>query len=224
MENKTIIDLEISEKQPPVKPIIFILSWVFAALVSTSISYLFEPFLGQYHYLEIILKSAVIALTQALVLRNYFKKAWYWALLTFAAYLITGLAIYLLRYQLTSIYSGMSVNQSYIFLFGFDILIQSIIASIQYIALKKEVAYASRWIVVSIFSVFLGLISQILVINLIVMYGSPAVFGEYLKIINLSINILVTYLITGIGMVYLLENKLNDLEINEEMLVEELEE
>jgi hypothetical protein len=217
MENNIIENLEISEEQNLITPWKFVLSWVFAALVSTAITYLAEPYFEQ--YLLIVIKAVVIALTQALVLRNYFKNLIFWVLLTFLAYLAMGLIIFLLRSELTSFYTSISKTSTYVFLFGFDMLVQAIIASVQYLSLKKEVAFASRWIVISVFSVFLGLMAQILIVNLIVTFGSPATFGSYLRLINISINSLVSYLISGIGMVYLLENKI----FSNEMLVEELE-
>jgi len=219
MENNIIANLETSEDQNPITPWIFVLSWVFAALVSTAITYLAEPYLEQYQYILIVIKAAVIALTQSLVLRDYFKNAWFWALLTFLVYLSLGLTIFLLRSELTSLYTSMSKTSTYIFLFIFDTLVQSIIASVQYLALRKEVAFASRWIVISVFSVFLGLMAQILVVNIVTTFGSPEIFGTYLRLINMSINSLVSYLISGIGMVFLLENKI----FSDEMLVKELE-
>ncbi len=219
MENNIIDNLEISEEQISMTPWKFVLSWVFAALVSTAITYMVESYFGLNQYLLIVIRSAAIALTQALVLRIYFKNVIFWVLLTFLAYLAMGLIIFLLRSELTSLYTSLSKTGTYIFLFGFDMLVQAIIASVQYLSLKKEVAFASRWIVISVFSVFLGLMAQTLVVNLIVTFGSPATFGSYLRLINISINSLVSYLISGIGMVYLLENKI----FSDEMLVEELE-
>ena len=220
-KNETV---NLPEDLPEIKSSAFIFSWVFAGLVSTALLYLIKPYLGQFQGIELALNAGLIALTQAIVLRNYLRKAWLWAVLTFSAYLFTGALVLLAQVFLNSIYSSLSTSGTYIFIFGFDILIQAIIASVQYISLKKEVATASRWIFISIFSVSLALISQIFVMNLIFRFGSPEVFGSYLSLINLYVNTTVAYLISGIGMTYLLRNKINDLKVSEEMLIEELEE
>jgi hypothetical protein len=220
-KNETV---NLSEELPEIKPSAFIFSWVIAGLVSTALLYLINPFLGQFQKIELVLKDGVIALTQTIVLRNYLKKAWLWAVLTFSAHLFIGALLLLGQGFLSSIYSNLSEPGTYIFIFGFDILIQVIIASVQYIFLKKEVANASRWIFISVFSVSIALFSQLLVMNIIFRFGSPTVFGSYLNLINLYVHTAVAYLISGIGMTYLLRNKIIDPEVSEEMLIEELEE
>jgi hypothetical protein len=225
MENNNINEtVNLSEELPEIKSSAFIFSWVIAGLVSTALLYLINPYLGQSQNIELVLKAGLIALTQTIVLRNYFKKAWLWAVLTFSAHLFTGALVLLGQGFLSSIYSSLPTSGTYIFIFGFDILIQAIIASVQYIFLKKEVAAASRWILISIFSVSIALFSQIVVMNLIFRFGSPTVFGSYLNLINLYVHTAIAYLLSGIGMTYLLRNKVNYLEVSEEMLIAELEE
>jgi hypothetical protein len=56
------------------------------------------------------------------------------------------------------------------------------------------------------------------------MTGLDRTLGEASITLSTFFNVLVTSLITGVGMSYLLKNRINQQEISDEMLIEELKE
>lgn len=208
------------EKQTKNKLQFFIIAWVFAALVGAALTSIIQTYFSNFQFVDLTLTAAAIAITQMIVLQNYFEKVWFWAAMTFIGHLLTGFLIILFQNPLTSIYSSLSIAGTYVFIFILEIAIQTGIALFQLFSLKQEVSKASQWIVISIFSVVLSLTARILVFNLIYRFGNIEGYANYIGLFSIAIVTIISSLITGFGMSVLLQTKA----FPEEMLLEELAE